>query len=170
MNVNIKILNVVLERKGLMGICFFFFFFYSSSFMEASWRRVHCRIGSMERKSLTPVWNRVSGVLSHDLSAMFSTWVGKERRCSLMEETRHFNSFVTSHYQKGVTVPYNEQVYTVHSVIIEKREEMTRNVEKEKKKSFRGLARGFEANFSLSKLTEAFCGGYICHHVSWNWN
>lgn len=49
---------------------------------------------------------------------------------------------------------------------VEKREEMTRNVEKEKKKSFRGLARGFEANFSLSKLTEAFCGGYICHHVS----
>lgn len=49
---------------------------------------------------------------------------------------------------------------------VEKREEMTRNVEKEKKKSFRELARGFEANFSLSKLTEAFCGGYICHHVS----
>lgn len=83
-----------------------------------------------------------------------------------MEETRHFNSFVTSHYQQGVKGPYNEQVYTVHSVIVEKREERTRNVEKEKKKSFRGLARGFEANFSLSKLTEAFCGGYICHHVS----
>lgn len=73
-----------------------------------------------------------------------------------MEETRHFNSFVTSHYQKGVTVPYNEQVYAVHSVIIEKREEMTRNVEKENKKSFRGLARGCEANFKFVQTYRGF--------------
>lgn len=39
-----------------------------------------------------------------------------------MEETRHLNSFVTSHYRKGIEMPYNKHTYTVHGVITEIRD------------------------------------------------
>lgn len=79
-----------------------------------------------------------------------------------MEETRHLNSFVTSHYLKGVEMPYNKHAYTVHGGMTEKRSQgMWR-----RKRNLEDWQGALKQILVWPDIQKAFCGGYICHHVS----